>query len=440
MDWIVKKVGNVDAERQHLNKILAEIRAAIDSIPTTSSTTTHVINNSVFPEFTLSLSGDASGSVDIDGEDATLPISITFDGVEEAPIDSRYYWRRNADWQPVHESVTNLSEITGSGFTVSYQADEDSVREWVTREITGTTDRIVVTNGTGISANPVINIAATYVGQTSITTLGTISTGVWQGSVVQPAYGGTGIASYAVGDIIYASGTTTLSKLAATTSGFVLTANGTGVAPSWQAVDIAAKIHAATGKTTPVDADEIGIADSAASFVLKKVTFANLSTWIGTKLGPLIVAATGKTTPVDADSLVISDSAASDATKKVSLTNFKAFLKTYFDTLYAAIGPTGALVDTTSASTSYTLASGDNGKHIRFSAATTVTVTIDSGLPANFYCVVRQDGAGQVQVIQGTVTTFRTAGTAKSRVLYSPMNVYAATTSIVYVDGDMAAS
>lgn len=35
-------------------------------------------------------------------------------------------------------------------------------------------------------------------------------------------------------------------------------------------------IHAATSKTTPVDADELGIVDSAASNVLKKLTWANL--------------------------------------------------------------------------------------------------------------------------------------------------------------------
>lgn len=43
------------------------------------------------------------------------------------------------------------------------------------------------------------------------------------------------------------------------------------------AVGFAASIHAATGKTTPVDADEFGLADSAASWGLKKVTLADLA-------------------------------------------------------------------------------------------------------------------------------------------------------------------
>jgi hypothetical protein len=52
-------------------------------------------------------------------------------------------------------------------------------------------------------------------------------------AAVTAAQGGTGIASYTIGDILYASGTTTLSKLAAGTSGYVLASGGAGVAPSW---------------------------------------------------------------------------------------------------------------------------------------------------------------------------------------------------------------
>lgn len=42
--------------------------------------------------------------------------------------------------------------------------------------------------------------------------------------------------------------------------------------------DIAAVIHAASSKATPVDADELGLVDSAASFALKKLTWADLKT------------------------------------------------------------------------------------------------------------------------------------------------------------------
>jgi hypothetical protein len=50
----------------------------------------------------------------------------------------------------------------------------------------GTANRI------SISADA-IDISTSYVGQSSITTLGTIGTGTWQGDVVGPTYGGTGV-------------------------------------------------------------------------------------------------------------------------------------------------------------------------------------------------------------------------------------------------------
>lgn len=47
------------------------------------------------------------------------------------------------------------------------------------------------------------------------------------------ANGGTGIASYAIGDLVYASGATTLSKLADVATGNAVISGGVGVAPSW---------------------------------------------------------------------------------------------------------------------------------------------------------------------------------------------------------------
>lgn len=46
--------------------------------------------------------------------------------------------------------------------------------------VSGTTDRITSTGGN----TPVIDIAATYAGQTSITTLGTVGTGTWNGTAI----------------------------------------------------------------------------------------------------------------------------------------------------------------------------------------------------------------------------------------------------------------
>lgn len=69
------------------------------------------------------------------------------------------------------------------------------------------------TAGTGISiSSGTISISGSYAGQASITTLGTIGTGTWQGSVIGATYGGTGKSSYTSGNFLYASGTTTIGE------------------------------------------------------------------------------------------------------------------------------------------------------------------------------------------------------------------------------------
>ena len=95
-----------------------------------------------------------------------------------------------------------------------------------TLTVVGTDDRISV-GATGV------DIASTYVGQTTITTLGTITTGTWQGTTIAANQGGTGQTTYSVGDILYASATSTLSKLAGVATGNALISGGIGAAPSW---------------------------------------------------------------------------------------------------------------------------------------------------------------------------------------------------------------
>jgi len=60
-----------------------------------------------------------------------------------------------------------------------------------------------------------------------------ITGGTWQGGTIASNYGGTGLTSYAVGDISYYVSGTALSKLPIGANGAILTSNGTG--PTWVA-------------------------------------------------------------------------------------------------------------------------------------------------------------------------------------------------------------
>lgn len=72
-----------------------------------------------------------------------------------------------------------------------------------------------------------IDIDTNYVGQNTITTLGTISTGTWQGTTIGTIYGGTGNTSYSIGDLLVGAAANALNKLSIGTNGKVLQSNGT---------------------------------------------------------------------------------------------------------------------------------------------------------------------------------------------------------------------
>jgi len=95
--------------------------------------------------------------------------------------------------------------------------------------VSGTSNRITSSGG----ATPVIDISSSYVGQSSITTLGTVATGTWNATKLSEAYGGTNQTTYATGDLLYASSSNTLAKLAIGSSTNVLTV--TGGVPVWAA-------------------------------------------------------------------------------------------------------------------------------------------------------------------------------------------------------------
>jgi len=75
-----------------------------------------------------------------------------------------------------------------------------------------TIDAVGTANRISVSANA-IDIASTYVGQSSITTLGTVATGTWNADTIGIAYGGTGLTSVAKGSVLVANSANTLSAL-----------------------------------------------------------------------------------------------------------------------------------------------------------------------------------------------------------------------------------
>ena len=108
----------------------------------------------------------------------------TFVFVQEGTLNADSGWVCTNDGVvTIGTTALTFTQFSGAG---SITAGAGLTKTGNSLDVVGTTNRITANADS-------IDIASTYVGQTSITTLGTIGTGTWQGIVVGPTYGGTGV-------------------------------------------------------------------------------------------------------------------------------------------------------------------------------------------------------------------------------------------------------
>lgn len=132
----------------------------------------------------------------------------------------------------------NDASSEGSGFTVDRTGTDGSLiykdasaTKWAAGSLGSEVD-LVGTTSTQTLTNKTISGASNTITNISLTT------GVT--GVLPVSNGGTGQSTYSVGDLLYASATNVLSNLSPGTAGHLLTSNGAGVAPSYQAPPSAA--------------------------------------------------------------------------------------------------------------------------------------------------------------------------------------------------------
>ena len=175
----------------------------------------------------LTRSTDFDTAAEIGGGDFTF--------VENGTLYGNTGWVQTVEVLTVGTDNIIWQQFSGTG---TFTAGSGLTIAGTEFNVGGTADRITV--------NPdSIDIASTYVGQSTITTLGTIATGVWQGTIVAGEYGGTGVNNS--GKTITLGGSFT--HTGAHTLGLTTTANTSITLPTTGTVATLAGTETFTNKT-----------------------------------------------------------------------------------------------------------------------------------------------------------------------------------------------
>ena len=161
--------------------------------------------------------------------------------------------------------ATTVGKIGGNAVSLA-GAFTTSGAFGLTLTTTALTNVTLPTSGT--LATTASTVASFSAGTTGLTPSTATTGAVTLAGTLVAANGGTGQSSYAVGDILYASTTTALSKLADVATGSVLVSGGVGVAPAWSASPTVTTINYTTAVGVTSETVPLVIGGTTASSTL----------------------------------------------------------------------------------------------------------------------------------------------------------------------------
>lgn len=220
--------------------------------------------------YTLTRSADADTAEELKGATVFISEGTTYG---------------TSSWVQSNHYLTNFTGQTWVQFNGAAQitAGNGLTKSGNQIDAVGTSNRITVNSDS-------IDIASTYVGQSSITTLGTITSGTWNGSTVDVAHGGTGATSLT--GYVKGSGTSALTA-SSTIPGSDITGDISG-----NAANVTGTVAVANGGTGATTLASGGYLKGAGTSAITSQTGIPFSDVTGTV--PVAQGGTGATTAANA--------------------------------------------------------------------------------------------------------------------------------------------
>ena len=148
-------------------------------------------------------------------------------------------------------ATTTTLNIGQAATTISMGATSGTTT--VRNDLNVASGKVFKVNSTEVLSGSTLGSGVTA---SSLTSVGTLSSGTWSATAIAADKGGTGQTSFAIGDILYASTTSAISKLADVATGSALISGGIATAPSWGKIGLTTHVSgilAGTNGGTGVD-------------------------------------------------------------------------------------------------------------------------------------------------------------------------------------------
>jgi hypothetical protein len=297
---------NVSGDIEKLSqKIDSDLQEIIEDTSSLMWTTGGTFSNGLQAPTYNDSTGKMSMSLSQDLQTSASPTFVNLTLAGDAAVNGGDITTSQTTFNLINTTATTLN-IGGAGTTINI--GNTSGQTNFAGDVNIATGKVYKINNVSILSSSALG---SDVVSSSLTSVGTITTGIWNATTIAVNRGGTGLTSYTMGDIIYASASTTMERLAGVATGNALISGGVGAAPSWGKIGLTTHVSGILG----VSNGGTGVTEATGS---ASVVLSNSPSLTGTPTAPTSAADTN-TTQIATTAFVIGQASSTNPTMNGSV-------------------------------------------------------------------------------------------------------------------------